>query len=116
MVQERNVILYIILSIITCGLFSLFWFIVLADDIASLRGKPEPRGAFDLLISLITCGIYYMFCMYKYPQYLVEIQDEKGMRINDISSMSLVLAIFSFGIVSLALIQNELNLISQHGR
>lgn len=32
MIKNRNVALYIVLSIVTCGIFALYWFVCLADD------------------------------------------------------------------------------------
>lgn len=108
MVGERSIPLYIVLSLITCGLFSIYWFISMAGDIAKLREQPEPRGVFDYIIGLITCGIYLLVCYYRYSKYIVEIQEKRGLKVNDISVISLILGIF-IGIVSMALIQNELN-------
>ena len=100
--------LYLILSLITCGLFTIYWFIVLAGDIRTLRESSEPRGGFDFIIGLLTCGIYTLVCYYRYPKFIVEIQEKKGKPVNDIAVLSLVLGFF-FGIVSMALMQNEVN-------
>jgi hypothetical protein len=108
MVGERSIPLYIVLSLITCGLFSIYWFISIAGDIAKLREQTEPRGVFDYIIGLITCGIYLLVCYYRYSKYIVEIQEKRGLKVNDISVISLIFGIF-LGIVSMALIQNELN-------
>lgn len=107
-VRERSIALYIILSLLTCGLFQIYWFIVLAGDIRTLRGASEPRGGFDFIIGLLTCGIWTLVCYYRYSQYIVEIQQKRGRPINDISVIALILGIF-IGIVSMALIQNEVN-------
>lgn len=32
MIQKRNIAMYIILSIVTCGIFGIYWFICLTDD------------------------------------------------------------------------------------
>ena len=112
MVSQRSIPLYVVLSIITCGLFSIYWFICLAGDIAKLRQKPEPKGVFDFIISLLTCGIYYLVCFYRYSKYMVEIQEKRGAKVNDISVIALIMGLF-VGIVSLALIQNEINKLVQ---
>ena len=108
-VNERSIPLYIILSLLTCGLFSIYWFIVLAGDIKRLKGGTKPNGVVDYLLGFITCGIYLWYCYYTYPKYIEEIQEERGLKVNDISLAALLLGIFGLGIVSLALIQNELN-------
>jgi hypothetical protein len=110
-VNERSLPLYIILSVLTCGLFQIYWFIVLADDIKRLRGGTKPNGVIDFLLGFITCGIYMLYCYYQYPKYIVEIQEKRGIEANDVSLISLLVGIF-FGIISLAVIQNEVNKIA----
>jgi len=108
-VSERSIPLYIILTLLTCGLFFIYWFIVLAGDIRRLKGGTKPNGVTDYLLGFITCGIYLWYCYYQYPKYIVEIQEKREVRVNDISLAALLLGIFGLGIVSLALIQNEVN-------
>jgi len=108
-VGERGIPLYIVLSVLTCGLFTIYWFIVLAGDIKRLKGGTKPNGVTDLILGIITCGIYLWYCYYQYPKYIVEIQEKKGIEVNDISVISILLGIFGLGIVSIALIQNEVN-------
>jgi hypothetical protein len=114
--SERSIPLYIILSLLTCGLFSIYWFIVLAGDIRRLKGGTKPNGVLDYLLGFITCGIYLWYCYYTYPKYIEEIQEERGLKVSDISLAALLLGIFGFGIVSLALIQNEVNKIVTAGQ
>jgi len=115
-VSERSIPLYIILTLLTCGLFSIYWFIVLAGDIRRLKGGTKPNGVLDYLLGFITCGIYLWYCYYTYPNYIEEIQEERGLKVKDISLAALLLGIFGLGIVSLALIQNELNKIVTAGQ
>ena len=34
MIKERNIVLCILLSIITCGIYEIYWFCTLTDDTA----------------------------------------------------------------------------------
>jgi hypothetical protein len=47
-------------------------------------------------------------CYYRYSKFVVEIQQRKRMQINDISVIAVIVAIF-LPIVTMALIQNEVN-------
>jgi len=108
MVSQRSLPLYIILTVVTCGLFSIYWFIVMSNDIAKLREQPEPKGVLNYIIGVLTCGVYTIICYYRYSKYLVEIQQKRGAPVNDISVIATIIGIF-IGIVSMALIQNEIN-------
>lgn len=39
--QQRSIPMYIILSIVTCGLFGLYWFIVLTDETNEVTGQTQ---------------------------------------------------------------------------
>jgi len=109
MVEEKNIPMYIILTLVTCGLFGMYWFVVMANDIKELKGGDKPNGVVDLLLGIVTCGIYMWYCYYQYPQHIVDIQKAKDKEVNDASVVALICGVLGLGIVSLALIQNEVN-------
>ena len=106
MYQERDIALYIILTIITCGIFGIYWLIVLADDMNAIANDGDMMsGAMVFLLSFVTCGIYGIYWAYK--------QGERIDRINGVQGSTgvlyLVLYLLGFGIIVYALLQNELN-------
>lgn len=109
MVEEKNIPMYIILTLVTCGLFGMYWFVVMANDIKDLKGGDKPNGIVDLLLGIVTCGIYMWYCYYQYPKHIVDVQKAKGKEENDVSVIALICGVLGLGIVSLALIQNEVN-------
>lgn len=100
--NQRNVVTSILLTIITCGLYGIYWVYTLNNDAARMNNDPEDGGTV-LLLSLITCGIYYIFWQYKMGE---KIEQAGGK--ND-GIVYLILSIFSLSIVSLALMQTEIN-------
>ena len=55
MIQKRSVATAIVLSIITCGLYSIYWMIVLNDDTNRLCNKTgDMSGGMVFLLTLIT--------------------------------------------------------------
>ena len=40
MVQRKNIAVAIILSIVTCGIYGIIWFININDDVNRVSGKP----------------------------------------------------------------------------
>ena len=65
-VTERSIPLCILFTIITCGIYGIYWMIVLNDEINPLAGEPQATsGGMVLLLSFVTCGIYglYWICL-----------------------------------------------------
>ncbi|WP_100065754.1 DUF4234 domain-containing protein [Miniphocaeibacter massiliensis] len=114
MVQERNVALCIILSIITCGLYNLYWIVCLGDDLNIVTEEPqETSGGMLLLLTIITCGIYKFYWDYKAGERLDRMKNMRGIPSSNSGILYLILDLISVGIITNALIQNEIN---NHGR
>ena len=63
---ERNLVTCIILSLVTCGIYGLYWFYCLTEDSNKLSNEPNPTsGGMAILLSIVTCGIYELYWMYK---------------------------------------------------
>lgn len=113
MIQKRNIAVCIILSIVTCGIYGIYWLICLNDDTNRAANDPNATsGGIVFLLSLVTCGIYGMYWCYKMGQQLDRAYQNRDMAPSNKSVILLVLAIFGLGIISYALIQDDLNKIS----
>lgn len=109
MIKEKNIVTCIILSIITCGIYGIVWFINMTDDAAYANEDRDFSGGKAFLFSIITCGIYGLYWNYKMGKELYEAKEKKGMRASDNSVLYLILAILGLGIVNYCLIQSDLN-------
>lgn len=108
--KERNIAVCIILSLVTCGIYSIYWFIVLTDDIIAASEENFQSGAVCFLLTLVTCGIFGFFWAYKMGQLLQGAKLNRGLPANsDMSVAYLLLQIFGLNIVNLALMQNDIN-------
>ena len=58
MVKQRSVGLCIVLSVITCGIYGLYWLVCLNNDANTVTGKPGTDGGMVLLLTIVTCGLY----------------------------------------------------------
>ena len=115
MKQEKNIVTNVILSIVTCGIYAIIWFIQLNDD-AKEYSKDEsmPTGGVAFLLTLVTCGIYGVYWAYKMGKALQKAKIDNGMtNAADNSVMYLVLELIGLGIVDYCLMQNELNEITR---
>ncbi len=113
MIQERNIVVSILLTIITCGIYGIFWFISLTDDAARSADVPDFSGGKAFLFTIITCGIYSFYWYYKMGKTLKEANDKAGINASDNSVLYLLLGIFGLGIVNYCIMQNELNAIAR---
>ena len=108
--KERNVALCIVLSLVTCGIYGLYWFVCLTDDSLYISKEDGASGVMALVFSIITCGIYSLYWSYKMGD-RIDIGKSNynipGGSNNGI--LYLVLSFFGLGIISWALMQSELN-------
>lgn len=109
MVKQRSVGLCIVLSIITCGIYGLYWLVCLNDDVNTVTGKPGTSGGMVLLFTILTCGIYGIYWAYKMGDKLDQARAEHGAPTGSLAILYLVLDLFGLSIVTWALIQSEIN-------
>lgn len=108
-ITRREIAIAVILSIVTCGIYGIYWFIVMTDDVNRVSGDNKTSGALAFVFSLLTCGIYTIYWNYKMGKQLYEAGLRSGKNISDNSILYLVLSLFGLSIVNYCLIQNDLN-------
>lgn len=108
-VPTRNIMLYLLLSIVTCGIFELVWFYLIAADINKLciaRGRrPLTDPILVLVYSFLTCGIYSIYYFWKAGNTLYELNDGRQ------PSVGVIAAILGLILqpAALAIIQDQIN-------
>lgn len=113
MVKERSIPLAIIFSILTLGIYSIYWIVVMTDDAARLSGTAELSGGKTILFSLLTCGIYTFYWNFKIGKMMATAQEKAGVKSEDRSTLYLVLSIIGLCIISMCLIQSDLNALAR---
>ena len=110
-VTQRGIALSIILVLVTCGIYALYWLYCLVTDLNTASGETDDTsGGMVLLLSIVTCGIYQLYWYYKAAGKVNRIRTFNGeVQDSSLGILYLLLSLFGFGIVSMALIQNELN-------
>jgi hypothetical protein len=111
-ISRRNIGVYVILSFLTCGIWTLVWYYGITKDLGQLKNDPYYRSpVLVVLFDLLTCGLYTLYWYYVTSQDLTSLDKQK----RDNAAITLILGIFGFGIISLALMQNQLNDIARQG-
>ena len=109
MIQERNIAVQVILSIITCGIYGIYWFITLTNDAAKMAEEPDFKGGMAFLFTILTCGIYGIYWYYKMGKVVYTAGEKNGEKFDDNAVLYLVLGILGFGIINYCIMQNDLN-------
>lgn len=100
----------IILSLVTCGLYNIYWNYREFEAMNELLGKEEYRFWTWALLSLVTCGIYHVYYEYKMGSDICAYMKSKGLEVNaNLPMLGLALSAFGLTIVADAVYQHELN-------
>ena len=78
--KERSIVLCIIFTIITCGIYGIYWMIVLNDDMLDALEEEGTSGGMVFLFSLITCGIYGLYWIYQMGKRVDRLNDRAPYR------------------------------------
>ena len=107
-----NIAVGILLTLITCGIYGLFWQYKQITALNYFLGRHEYDFWMWFLLSIITCGIFAIYYEYKMAGSIndVKLANSRGVDPN-LPLICLFLSIFGLGIVSLAIQQNEINLL-----
>lgn len=110
MYQKRDVMISVILTIVTIGIYGWYWIYKLNEDVnrQSYEQYPTPSSTV-LILSICTLGIYGIYWCYKAGQQLDRAYQYRGWQPTQKSVMYLLFCIFGLSIVSLALLQDEVN-------
>lgn len=108
--QQKNIAVSIILSIVTCGIYAIYWFITLTNDVNTLSGDSEATsGGVAFLLSLITCNIYGLYWAYKQGERIDAAKKARNLEGGTNNILYLILCLFGLGIIAYALMQSEVN-------
>lgn len=109
-VQNRNIVLQVVLSIITCGLYALIWMITITDDANKVSDETsDTPGILAIIFCILTCGIYTIYWHYKMGKKLYNAGIKYNMSISDNSVLYLLLSLFGLAFVNTCIMQNDLN-------
>lgn len=106
----RNPVAVLLLSIVTCGIYGLYTVYKISLEVSCYNGDHSVDPALEVVLCIVTCGIYNIYWTYKYAKLINGLQIKTGVPYpSDISLPALLLSVFGFFVVSLMLLQTELN-------
>lgn len=108
-IQSRSCIMWIILTIVTFGIFGFVWIYQLNKDIESLEGKDEPSGVWPIILTLIFSYFYLIYWSYTRGNSLERCSLGFGYTMKNVGVIAMICAIIGLPLISFALIQNQIN-------
>ena len=103
-IKQRNIVTCILLTLITCGIYGIYWMIMLAKEAVSVK-DPADSGVLEIVLMLFLPFLGIFLCEKK----LAEGCAEKGIAHTDNSVLYLILGLVGLGIVGICMLQNDLN-------
>ena len=95
--KKFNWVTTLILSLVTCGIYALYMFYVMADNSNKMAEKSgvQQIGQFILavILGMITCGIYTLVWMYKFFKQQVEIAKANGVTVQPVEEPIILLVL-----------------------
>ena len=105
--KTRNLALCGLLSVVTLGIYDIYWLAKLTDETNTLlEDEEESSGLKTLFLTIITFGVYLFFWAYKEGEKIDRIE---GISCSVNSTKYLALSMFGAGIATCFLAQNALN-------
>lgn len=110
-VKERSPVAVILFSILTCGIYGLYWIYATSQDLQSLDSNHDSTSpGLELVLCIITCGLYTFFWYYKYAKIIYGLQLQKNIQpADDNGILYIILAVFGLSIISVAIMQSSIN-------
>ena len=110
-VKRRDIAVSIVLTIVTCGIYGLYWMACITDDVNYMLNEGDTTGGMTVLLTIVTCGIYGIYWAYKLGEKLsrIKIKMEYDFVDSNTSILYLILSIFGFSIIVYALAQSDIN-------
>lgn len=110
MVKRRSIGICILLSIVTCGIYGLYWFVVLTDELNQESGETDATGGgMSLLLTIVTCNIYGWYWAYKQGEKVDKVKTMNGQPSSNSGILYVILQFLGLGIINYALMQDTIN-------
>ena len=108
--QKRSPVAILLLSFITCGIYGLIVLYQISAEVKRFRNDPSIEPGIEILLCIITGGLYEIYWYYKYGKMVFDMQERVGTPMpSDNTILFVLLAVLRLGVISLMLIQTELN-------
>jgi hypothetical protein len=114
MKNRQSPAMVIILTVVTCGLYGLYWYYRTSEDIQDAAGVRDVSPGMEVALILVTCGLYTIYWWYKYGTLLVDLERVRGVTVRDNTVLLTLLSAAAFwagpfDLINMAIMQGDLN-------
>ena len=103
-IKNRNIVTCILLTLITCGIYGIYWIIMLTREAASVK-DPSDSALLEIVLMLFLPFVGFLLLEKKFAEGCAA----RGINHTDNSILYLILGLIGLGIVPLCMMQNDLN-------
>lgn len=97
--KKRNIGLAVLFSIITLGIYGIYWYVCLTNDSNTINPEEKTAGGgLAILLTIVTFGIYSYYWNYKL-----------GKKLTGSGTLYVILTLFGLGFINYILAQSEIN-------
>lgn len=112
-VKEKSIGLCVVLSIVTCGIYGIYWLYTIAHDLNDLcESQNQEKGAepgLVVVLGIVTCGIYSLYYLWKAGKMVSSLTRSNGHHPSDDSIVLMVLSLLQLSLVSYCILQSHIN-------
>ncbi len=113
--ENRHLVLVLLLTLVTCGIYGLVTMWKIGDELNRHRGSNDLNPTLDIVLGILTCGLWFIYARYRYAEALRDASAAEALPRQDVTTICLVVdvcAVFFGGLlslVSLLILQNAVN-------
>ena len=107
-IKERNIVTCVLLSIVTCGIYAIYWVIMMAREAVSVK-DPADSAVLEIVLMLFLPFLGFFMAERKF----YEGCQDRGIAHADNSILYLILGLVGLSIVNYCMMQNDLNKLAQ---
>lgn len=120
LMTRRSVAVVLLLSFVTCGLYSLYWLYVTTTELKTVTARADLNPGLELVLSIVTCGLWGLYAGYRNAGLVHQVFTQGGRPHEDKSTLVLILNLLMLvvgvtGFVATAILQDELNKLADSG-
>ena len=106
-IKVRNIVSYILLTLVTCGIYGIYWTVMIAREAVSVK-DPADNALLEIILMLFLPFVGIFMTEKKFAEGCAA----RGVAHTDNSILYLVLGLVGLGIVGMCMLQNDLNKIA----